>query len=54
MIMAGASAVQIGTAVAARGLEVFGEVTRGIEKYMRDNGFKKVEELIGIVRGGRK
>lgn len=51
MLMAGASAVQVGTAVALQGMEVFRSISEGIARYMKDNGFKKVEELIGIVHG---
>lgn len=47
-MLAGASAVQIGTAVAFKGLEVFRSVTEGIEAYLRDKGFGSVKEIVGL------
>jgi len=46
-ILAGASAVQIGTAVASHGLGVFRSVSRGIESYLRRKGFRSVKEIVG-------
>jgi len=47
-MLAGASAVQIGTAVAFKGLEVFRSVTEGIEAYLSEKGFGSVEEIVGL------
>jgi len=47
-MLAGASAVQIGTAVAFKGLEVFRMVTNGIEAYLREKEFGSVEEIVGL------
>lgn len=47
-IISGARAVQIGSAVATKGISIFREVAEGINSYLEENGFKKVEELIGI------
>lgn len=47
-LLAGASAVQIGTAVAVKGLGVFGEVVRGIRAYMRKRGLSNVGEIVGL------
>jgi dihydroorotate dehydrogenase (NAD+) catalytic subunit len=47
-LLAGASAVQIGTAVAIRGLGVFGEVVRGIRAYMRKRELRSVGEIVGL------
>jgi dihydroorotate dehydrogenase (NAD+) catalytic subunit len=47
-MLAGASAVQIGTAVAFEGLEVFQSVTKGIEAYLREKGFESVKEIVGL------
>jgi dihydroorotate dehydrogenase (NAD+) catalytic subunit len=47
-LLAGASAVQIGTAIAYRGLDVFKEVTGGIEKYLRGKRLKSVGEVVGL------
>jgi dihydroorotate dehydrogenase (NAD+) catalytic subunit len=47
-MLAGASAVQIGTAIAFRGPEVFGSVTQGIDAYLKRKGFKNVKEIVGL------
>jgi len=48
-LLAGARAVQIGSAVATEGVEIFKKVSGGIERYLRTQGFKNVEEMIGSV-----
>ena len=47
-MLAGASAVQIGTAVAFKGVGVFSSVAKGIDDYLKMNGFKNVKELVGL------
>ncbi|MGQ9459742.1 MAG: dihydroorotate dehydrogenase [Candidatus Bathyarchaeaceae archaeon] len=47
-MLAGASAVQIGTAIAYRGLGVFKSVTRGIDAYVKKKGFENVKEIVGL------
>lgn len=47
-IMAGAAAVQIGSAVGRRGPEIFRKISEGIEGFLQKNGFKSIEELVGI------
>ena len=47
-MLAGASAVQIGTAIASEGLSVFKSVTKGIDAYLRDKGFRSVKEIVGL------
>lgn len=47
-ILAGASAVQIGTAVAFRGLKIFQSVTKGISAYLKKRGFRSVREIVGL------
>jgi len=47
-LLAGASAVQIGTAIALKGPSVFKAVTRGIDKYLKNKGFDGVEEIVGL------
>jgi len=47
-MLAGASAVQIGTAIASEGLGIFKSVTRGIDSYIRRKGFGSVEEIVGL------
>lgn len=48
MFLAGATAVQIGTAIVYRGFKVFKEVSEGILKYLREEGFKSVKEIVGL------
>lgn len=47
-LVAGASAVQIGTAVALKGPNVFKIVTRGINIYLERKGFRSVKEIVGL------
>ena len=47
-LLAGASALQIGTAVSLRGWKVFREISEGIEKYLEEEGFSSVREIVGL------
>jgi len=47
-MLAGASAVQIGTAIACEGLGVFKSITRGIDSYLRKKGFGSVKDIVGL------
>lgn len=47
-MLAGASAVQIGTAIAFEGLDVFKSVTGGIDSYLEKMGFGSVREIVGL------
>jgi dihydroorotate dehydrogenase (NAD+) catalytic subunit len=47
-LLAGASAVQIGTAIALKGCNVFGNVTHGIEAYLKKKDFESVNEIVGL------
>jgi len=47
-MLAGASAVQIGTAIAWKGLGVFKSVTKGINSYLRRKGFGSVKDIVGL------
>lgn len=47
-LLAGASAVQIGTAIAYRNLGVFKEVTSGLERYLRRKKYRQVGEIVGL------
>lgn len=49
MLLAGASAVSVGTAN-FHDPAVTVKIIEGIERYMKDQGFKNVKEMIGIVR----
>ena len=46
-MLAGASAVQIGTAVAAD-TEVFQAITKGVEVYLRKKHYRSVKEIVGL------
>jgi dihydroorotate dehydrogenase (NAD+) catalytic subunit len=47
-LYAGASCVQIGTAVMYHGLDVFSQITSGLLKFMKDKSYQKVEEMVGL------
>ena len=47
-LLVGASAVQIGTAVALKGPNIFKAVNQGIEIYLKRKGFESVEEIVGL------
>jgi len=47
-MLAGASAVQIGTAIATQGLGIFRSVTRGLDSYLQRKGFGSVKEIVGL------
>jgi dihydroorotate dehydrogenase (NAD+) catalytic subunit len=47
-ILAGASAIQIGTAVAFKGVDVFGSVVQGIDEYLKSKGFTNVKDIVGL------
>ena len=48
MMMAGASAVQIGSAITSKGLDVFREVTTGIGKFLERKGYSSVREILSM------
>ncbi len=47
-ILAGANAVQIGSGIYYRGLNIFKEILSGIEDYMIKENFSKIEEFSGL------
>jgi dihydroorotate dehydrogenase (NAD+) catalytic subunit len=49
MIIAGAHAVGVGTAIYSHGLSVFAEITHGIEEYMRRHHFARLEDFRGRI-----
>ena len=49
-ILAGASAVQIGSAIGDEWINVFHDINTGIKKYMIDNDFTKISEMVGIAK----
>ena len=48
-ILAGASAVQIGSAIGNNGVGVFEKINDGLEKYMDRKGFKSITDMVGQV-----
>jgi dihydroorotate dehydrogenase (NAD+) catalytic subunit len=47
-LLAGASAVQIGSAIATEGSNVFKAITRGLEAYLKRKGFESVNQIVGL------
>lgn len=47
-LLAGACAVQIGTAIATKGPNVFRIISRGIDAYVKRKGFGSVKEIVGL------
>jgi dihydroorotate dehydrogenase (NAD+) catalytic subunit len=46
--LAGASAVQVGTAILQKDLKIFSEVAEGLSSYLKENEFTSVSELVGL------
>jgi dihydroorotate dehydrogenase (NAD+) catalytic subunit len=46
--LAGASAIQVGTAIAFEDPEVFQAINRGVEVYLRKKHFGSVKEIVGL------
>jgi len=51
MLMAGASAAGIGTAVWKNGPAVFGKINKELSTFMEKNKYKKINELVGAAHG---
>lgn len=49
-ILAGATALEVGTAVMTHGLEVYKEINDGIASYMAENGFSEIKEMVGLAQ----
>ena len=49
-ILAGSSAVQIGSAIGDKWIGVFSEINNGISKYMEKKGFTKIKDMVGIAK----
>ena len=47
-MLAGASAVQIGTAIALKGPNVFKSIAKGIDAYLKRKRFRSVNEIVGL------
>ena len=51
MILAGATAVAVGTAVYTRGVEVFGEINRELGRYLEEENISSLDALRGAAHG---
>lgn len=51
MLMAGASAVGIGTAVYYRGFDVFRMISEEMAAWLTEHGYSSVDELVGVAHG---
>ncbi len=47
-ILAGARAVQIGSIIGEKGLNVFREILQGIERYLKENNLSHINRLVGL------
>jgi len=47
-LMAGSSAVQLGTAVWKEGAGVFGRINKDLVKFMDKNGYSKISDMVGV------
>lgn len=47
-LYAGASAVQVGTAIMEKGPEIFAEICTGLEKFMIEHEFDSISEMVGL------
>jgi dihydroorotate dehydrogenase (NAD+) catalytic subunit len=50
MHLAGASAIQIGTAV-MEDIEVFSKIKKGVKSYLNEKGHKNVDDIVGLAGG---
>ncbi len=48
MIMAGATAIGVGTGIYERGIDIFQKICREIETWMSENNFNSIDEMTGI------
>ncbi|MDR3223659.1 MAG: dihydroorotate dehydrogenase [Methanobrevibacter sp.] len=46
-LYAGSSAIQIGTSIMCEGLEIFSKINYNLIKFMKEKGFKSIDEMIG-------
>ena len=50
MMMAGATLLQIGTAIYYRGIDVFKKITDEMKEFMNEEGIKSLDEIIGTAK----
>jgi dihydroorotate dehydrogenase (NAD+) catalytic subunit len=49
-IFAGASAIQVGSAIGDGWIDVFGNINDGIANYMKKKGYSKISEMVGLAK----
>lgn len=49
-MLAGASAVQLGSVIGYKGVSAFSNITRGIKRYLERKGLKNATEIIGLAQ----
>jgi len=49
-ILAGSSAVQLGSAIGDNWINVFSDINQGIIQYMKRKGYSKIEEMVGLAK----
>ena len=49
-ILAGSSAVQLGSAIGSNWIHVFNDINHGILEYMKRKGYSKIDEMIGLAK----
>lgn len=47
-LMAGASAVGVGTGIMYRGVDIFSKVTDELREFMSSHGYNKIDDLVGL------
>lgn len=52
-LMAGASAVQIGSGLHYSGTAIFGDICRDLQRWLEEHGYSHVEELVGLAHTTR-
>jgi dihydroorotate dehydrogenase (NAD+) catalytic subunit len=50
-LLAGARAIQVGSAVATRGIGIFSEICRGLSNYLKREGIESIDNLVGRLEG---
>ena len=48
--LAGASAIQLGSAIGDNWIDVFNDINNGIISYMKRNSFSKIEDMVGLAK----
>ncbi|MCE9616939.1 MAG: dihydroorotate dehydrogenase [Nitrosarchaeum sp.] len=49
-ILAGSSAIQLGSAIGDNWMHVFNDINQGILQYMKRKGYSKINEMIGLAK----